>query len=243
MENLKPKIRVKKVSTAYVGKAATKYDELRFVNKHGLVFHELELNQIKNATSKMDADTSILEVGCGTARFSLFLAQKGFKVVAIDPSEDMLKIAKEKCENLKNVEFSLMEGAKLDFSNNSFDFIFAVRVLNQTVSETYALNTIKEMIRVSKNNGTILVEFANKSRPLVQQNNSVKLTFKQIEQIAELNKCVVIKKAGVLIFSQTILDKIPSFLLPLWKKIELISGRFLWCFASRGYILLKKINK
>ena len=229
-----------RIQTAYVGQGATTYDQIRFTSKHGKVFHELELNQLKKAISKVDACASILEVGCGTARFSEYLAKSGFLVIAADPSADMLQLAKEKCSNFENIDFVIAEGKSLPFPDGSFDFVFAIRVMNSLESEEYAVLTINEMIRVTRAGGTILIEFANKLRPLAKQNTSVRLSFNRIRQIAELNKCDIIKESGILIFSQSFLNIIPSFVLPIWKKIELISSKYFWIIASRGYITLRK---
>lgn len=40
----------------------------------------------------------ILDLGCGTGNISLPLAKKGYEVIGIDVSEDMLSVAKEKAE-------------------------------------------------------------------------------------------------------------------------------------------------
>lgn len=44
----------------------------------------------------------ILELGCGTGRASIPLVERGIKVTAVDSSQNMIKILKEKAENLKN---------------------------------------------------------------------------------------------------------------------------------------------
>lgn len=228
--------------TAYVGQAAKAYDEIRFIKKHGMIFNDLEFLQLMEAASQISPKASVLEVGCGTARFSQLLAKQGFAVVASDPSPDMLQVAKNKCTSLDNIEFVLAESASLHFPTNFFDFVFAIRVLNQTESENYAILSIVEMIRVTKENGLILIEFVNKSRPFSRRNNSTRLTFNQISEIAQANECLVLKKSGILVFSQTVLDLVPTFLLPIWKNIEIAASKVLWRIASRGYVLLKKVK-
>ncbi|SMC43578.1 Methyltransferase domain-containing protein [Desulfocicer vacuolatum DSM 3385] len=227
-------------STAYIGDGAYTYDDRRFKSKQGRVFHNLELTQLKKTIQIISKNSYVLEVGCGTARFSEFFAKQGFKVRAIDPSPDMIKIAQQKCASLTNVDFQVAEGASLPFENDSFDFVFAIRVLNSTESKDYAISTISEMIRVAKKEGVILVEFANRSRPFVRNTTSVRLTFNQIKNYARSNNCSVIKESGILIFSQTVLNKIPLFFLGFWEWVEKLSAIFIWRFASRGYIIIKK---
>ena len=228
------------LKTAYTDSQAVNYDDIRFTTKHGLFFHKLEFRQLKKAINKIKRHSRVLEVGCGTARFSGYLAENGFDVTAIDPSQDMIDISKAKFNKVKNIEFKIAEGAKLPFEKNVFDFTFAIRVINSTESEEYALKTIKEMIRVTKPKGLILIEFANKSRPFIRKTSSTTLTFKQISKLAKANSCSIEMKSGVLVFSQTILEKIPSPFLSVWSIIERVSAKFVWQFSSRGYIILKK---
>lgn len=42
--------------------------------------------------------TLLLDVACGTGSFSLALAEKGMEVIAVDPSDGMLTVAREKAE-------------------------------------------------------------------------------------------------------------------------------------------------
>lgn len=46
--------------------------------------------------------SEVLELGCGTGRVSIFLANHGIKVTAVDSSQNMIKALKEKTKNLKN---------------------------------------------------------------------------------------------------------------------------------------------
>ena len=54
---------------------------------------------------KVDSDTSIIDIGCGTGQITISLARKAGRVTALDPSEDMLGILDEKArqENLSNI--------------------------------------------------------------------------------------------------------------------------------------------
>jgi ubiquinone/menaquinone biosynthesis C-methylase UbiE len=58
------------------------------------------LNKIIKSTSKGDL---ILDFGCGTGNITLPLLKKKRDVVAIDISEDMLNLLKEKCNGLKGL--------------------------------------------------------------------------------------------------------------------------------------------
>jgi SAM-dependent methyltransferase len=226
------------VNTAYRGEAAVSYDEKRFATPQGMLFAELESEQLEETLKMVPVGCRVLEIGCGTGRFSQLVAQRGHTVIATDPSADMLSIASQKCQGLGTIHFQQEEGAKLSFAESTFGLVFAIRVLNQTGSEGYALRMISEMIRVAESGGLILVEFVNRDRPWARRSRDVRLSFRQIER--EACGCQVLRRRGVLVFSQSILNRIPSGLIPLWRWAEVAASRALWRWASRGYILLRK---
>jgi methylase of polypeptide subunit release factors len=67
------------------------------------------LPRIKKASTlfKTKGYKKILDLGCGTGRHSLFLAEQGFEVYATDMSPTAVKIATEKASalNLHNIRF------------------------------------------------------------------------------------------------------------------------------------------
>jgi ubiquinone/menaquinone biosynthesis C-methylase UbiE len=224
----------------YTAEAAFLYEEKRFSTKQGQLFDFLEMRQVDRAIKGLNPESRILEVGCGTARFSRRLSEKKFDIVATDVSQDMLDVASEKCKYIKNISFKLSEGGSLQLANCSFDFVFAIRVLNQTGSRDYALKTIKEMVRVAKAGGLVLIEFPSKDRPLYKIKDQIRFSFHEIEQFAKIENLEILWGNGVLFFSQSVLDRMPTFALPLWKWCEQIACHFLWRYASRVYILMRK---
>jgi len=226
--------------TAYRGAVAHRYDEDRFATPQGRLFADLEMQQLQRATTTLTSPSRVLEVGCGTARFAEHLARQGFDVVATDPSADMMAQAAERCAGCDNVTIQQAEGANLPFAEDTFDFVFAVRVTNQTESQEYALRMVREMVRVARRRGLILVEFVNRRRPFARPSRDVKLSFAQITNVARQADCDVLSRTGVLVFSQSVLDRVPSPLLPLWSRLERLAATLLWRWVSRGYVLLRK---
>lgn len=93
---------------------------------------------------------TILDIGGATGAFSIPLAKRGFHLIHLDLSPEMLAIAREKAQGVANIEF--VEGNTSDlsrFSDRSFDL-----VLNQdgaiSFSGSKALRAIQETCRVSK---------------------------------------------------------------------------------------------
>ena len=63
----------------------------------------------------------ILDIACGEGTFAVEMAKRGFRVVGVDISKEMLKFAKEKAKNENvNVEFIYGDMRSLGF-NEEFD--------------------------------------------------------------------------------------------------------------------------
>ncbi len=68
---------------------------------------------------KKYAAKSVLDVACGTGRHSINLARKGFNVVGVDYSANLISIARSKAEGL-NVDFDVQDVSTLS-SDTKFD--------------------------------------------------------------------------------------------------------------------------
>lgn len=228
------------VKTAYGVQSSLEYDERRFNTPQGRLFHDLEYEQLEWVLNKLPKDASVLEVGCGSGRFVKLVGETGLRIQAIEPSPTMREVAADKCKNLKNVSLSQGEGANLDFQDSSFDLVYSIRVTNQTESKDYALRMIREMVRVSKPKGYVLIEFVNSERPFKKKTETVRLSFKEINQLVLHLNSNIIRQSGVLLYSQSLLNRIPASLISLWGRVERWSTKALWRWASRGYVVVRK---
>lgn len=78
----------------------------------------------------------LLDVGCGIGQDSIYFAQKGLNVIAIDQSEFGLDISKKSAlENGLNIEFKVMDISKLNFDQDKFDAVYAHLSLHYFDSE------------------------------------------------------------------------------------------------------------
>lgn len=97
----------------------------------------------------IDKKSLILDLCCGSGRDSKIFANKGFKVVGIDLSKNMIEAAKN---FVKNANFRVMDMMKLNFKNNLFDAIWANAAFCH-ISKKDIPKAIREIYGVLKKNG------------------------------------------------------------------------------------------
>jgi SAM-dependent methyltransferase len=126
------------------------YEDKRFSRGGGRLTDRLEKEAVLDALEPV-ADRAVLEIACGTGRFSVMLAERGADVVGLDISAPMLGEGRRKAERAgvtDAVEFMRGDAARLPFPDGHFDAVFAVRFFHLVdTPEEY----LAEMARVSKN--------------------------------------------------------------------------------------------
>jgi SAM-dependent methyltransferase len=72
----------------------SKYYDLIYEDKD----YEKEVSFIEDIFAKYHKPKKILEIGCGTGNYTKILAERGYKITGVDISENMLNVARQKCE-------------------------------------------------------------------------------------------------------------------------------------------------
>ena len=108
---------------------ARTFDDRRFGGPIGQLVAGEQARVLANMIGRIQERT-ILDVGTGTGRAALMLARGGAKVTAVDASEQMLEVARERAaEQMLNVRFLRGDAHALDFKDCSFDAVVCLRVL------------------------------------------------------------------------------------------------------------------
>jgi ubiquinone/menaquinone biosynthesis C-methylase UbiE len=127
---------------------AEAYEDKRFTGG-GRLIDRREKGAVLDAVAPFE-DERVLEIACGTGRFSVMLAERGADVTGIDISGAMLGQAREKARAAgvaDAVEFMRGDAARLPFPDNAFDVSFAVRFFHLAdAPETF----LAEMRRVTR---------------------------------------------------------------------------------------------
>lgn len=71
-----------------------------------------------------------LEVGCGTGAFARELAARCRRVVALDLSAEMIRVARSRSVRFDNLEFQLDDAMTWSFPQSHFDFICSIATLH-----------------------------------------------------------------------------------------------------------------
>ncbi|MCA1565561.1 MAG: class I SAM-dependent methyltransferase [Acidobacteria bacterium] len=94
-----------------------------------------------------------LEIGCGAGAFSRLLAKSSERVLALDLSPNMIRIAGERSALFPNIEFRVADVMARELPAEKFDCIAAVATLHH-LPMAEALPKIKRALKV---NGVLLV--------------------------------------------------------------------------------------
>lgn len=130
-------------------KTAKIYYQQRFAGMAGKWGHHQQIAILKNLADDWQ-DKRVLEIGCGTGRITKTLACWGAKVTATDISEEMLEVARARCN--RNHGFSTIPDFKhmslfdIDMDLQNYDYVLMVNVLGRLSKPREAIQKISSMI-------------------------------------------------------------------------------------------------
>ncbi len=130
---------------------------------------ESSLNILKHRSAK-----KVLDIGFGTGRHTIFLAENGFDVYGIDISEAGKEVTEKKTKEmrLENVHLKIADMHDIPFGDNYFDAIVAVHtIVHNTLSGLE--KTISELYRVLKPGGILITNTVSTKDP--RFNNGIKI--------------------------------------------------------------------
>jgi SAM-dependent methyltransferase len=123
------------------------YDSVRLVPTEGLLSRIIQYG-------KIDRSSAVLDIGCGTGRFTLGIASaKPFRLFALEPSIEMLKQAASK-EDPKRIFWVQGDGQYLPFRDGFLDCVYMTSVIHHIENKKMAL---QEIHRVLKRGGSCVI--------------------------------------------------------------------------------------
>lgn len=114
-------------------------------------------NQPNLVTTLRPKDIKILDIGAGTGRYSVALAEEGYDVTAVELVKYNLGILKKKNSNVKAMQGNALNLKKL--SSNTFDITLLFGPMYHLFGFEDKKKALLEAKRVTKPGGTILVAY------------------------------------------------------------------------------------
>ena len=160
-------------------------EEKRLDSRHGQVefivtmkyIHQY-LDEIKQ--KKKQSEISILDIGAGTGRYSVALANEGYDVSAVELVKHNLGILKSKQSTVKAYQGNALRLKR--FEDNSFDICLLFGPMYHLFSKEDKLQALSEAKRVTKPGGIIFVAY------VMNEYGVLTYAFKHILECIEQNR-------------------------------------------------------
>ena len=143
------------------------YDEdKRLTSKSHLPEYLTTMRYIKKY---LKPDMKILEIGAGTGRYSLALADMGYSVDAVELVPHNIKIMKSKVKASHNI--NIYEGNACDLSfleNNTYDIVLLLGPMYHLFTDEDKHKAINEAVRVAKCGAVIFAAYCNNDTSMLK---------------------------------------------------------------------------
>ena len=126
-------------------------------SRHGQLEYRTTMHYIHRYAGK---GSKVLEVGAGTGRYSVALAEEGMDVTAVELVESNLALLKENAKGLDNLRSYQGDATDLSrFADDSFDVTLVFGPMYHLYEPEEVDRAILEAIRVTKPRGMLLFAF------------------------------------------------------------------------------------
>ena len=123
----------------------------KFTDPIGRKEHDDTTEALTRALHSIPGVRIILDMPCGTGRYSSFLCKKGYLYVGADISMKMMEVlVEDQKEQGSTLPLVRCDAEHLPFRNEAFDCVVCVRFLNHHIPSLIRRRMLREMGRVSR---------------------------------------------------------------------------------------------
>ncbi|MBR1567981.1 MAG: class I SAM-dependent methyltransferase [Lachnospiraceae bacterium] len=115
------------------------------------------IEEHKEMIRRDNSEIKILDIGAGTGRYSVALAEEGYDVTAVELVKYNLGILKQKGSTVKAMQGNALKLSKLE--NNSFDLTLLFGPMYHLFTKEDKCQALREAMRVTKSGGIIMVAY------------------------------------------------------------------------------------
>ncbi len=140
-------------------------EDERLLSRHGSIEF---LTTVRYVDKYLRPESRILEVGAGTGRYSVYYAEKGYDVTAVEYVESNLNILRSKITDRMTI--CAEQGDALDlsrFADRTFDVTLILGPLYHLYTREDQEKALGEAVRVTKDGGMIAVAYLSSDSVMV----------------------------------------------------------------------------
>ena len=136
-------------------------EDKRLLRRHGNVEYVTTLQYIHESLERLKNEGSgairIIDVGAGTGRYSVVLAEEGYDVTAVELVKHNLGLLKAKNANVKAYQGNALRLKR--FANDSFDLTLLFGPMYHLYTAEDKLKALNEAARITRPGGIIMVAY------------------------------------------------------------------------------------
>lgn len=131
-------------------------EDKRLNSKYGNIEYITSMKYIHEYLNKMD-NPKIMDIGAGTGRYSIPLAEEGYDVTAVELVKHNLRVIEQKSNKVKVFQGNAINLSK--FEDESFDLTLLFGPMYHLCNKENQIKALKEAKRITKKSGIIMVAY------------------------------------------------------------------------------------